>query len=366
MVYVTNSGDSTVSVIDTATNTVIATIAVGTTPRGLTFDSANNMVYVTNSGDNTVSAIDTATNTVIGTIAVGVDPRDITFDSANNMVYVTNFGDSTVSVLVDNTPLPPATILISQGSSVPGCEVTNSCFTPADITINSGDTVEWNNIDSAVHTVTSGTPTDGPSGEFDSNILYPSTTFAFTFEDAGEYDYFCMLHPWAKGLIIVLEEETDDTTITWQNDIGLSIDNNDLTKTAPNGWDAGASSVQSLPSGDGYVITIMAETNTQRLIGLSNGDTNQSYLDVDFSIYANSDGSILVLEGGANRGPVGVYQTGDILKVAVESGVVKYYQNDSLLYTSSVSPVYPLLVDTSLNHNGATLKDVHIGGINWN
>ena len=89
------------------------------------------------------------------------------------------------------------------GTSVPGCEETNSCFTPADITINAGDTVEWNNIDTAAHTVTSGSPADGPSGVFDSSLLMADATFAFTFEDAGEYDYFCMVHPWMVGSVSV-------------------------------------------------------------------------------------------------------------------------------------------------------------------
>ena len=89
------------------------------------------------------------------------------------------------------------------GTSVPGCEETNSCFTPADITINVGDTVEWNNVDTAAHTVTSGSPADGPSGVFDSSLLMADATFAFTFEDAGNYDYFCMVHPWMVGSVSV-------------------------------------------------------------------------------------------------------------------------------------------------------------------
>ena len=89
------------------------------------------------------------------------------------------------------------------GTSVPGCEDTDSCFSPANITINAGDTVEWPNVDTAAHTVTSGSPADGPSGVFDSSLLMADATFAFTFEDAGEYDYFCMVHPWMVGSVSV-------------------------------------------------------------------------------------------------------------------------------------------------------------------
>ncbi|MDH3779532.1 MAG: plastocyanin/azurin family copper-binding protein, partial [Nitrosopumilus sp.] len=95
------------------------------------------------------------------------------------------------------------TVDIPVGTSVPGCEDSNACYLPANITINAGDTVEWPNIDTAAHTVTSGSPAEGPSGVFDSSLLMADATFAFTFEDAGEYDYFCMVHPWMVGSVSV-------------------------------------------------------------------------------------------------------------------------------------------------------------------
>jgi plastocyanin len=92
---------------------------------------------------------------------------------------------------------------IPVGTSVPGCEETNSCWSPADITINAGDTVEWINVDTAAHTVTGGSPADGPSGVFDSSLVMADATYAFTFDDAGSYDYFCMVHPWMVGSVTV-------------------------------------------------------------------------------------------------------------------------------------------------------------------
>ncbi len=97
--YVTNYNDDTVSVISTATNSVIATVSVGDRPLGIAFDSANNRMYVTNYNDDTVSVISTATNGVIATISVGDRPSGIAFDSANNRMYVTNQSDDTVSVI---------------------------------------------------------------------------------------------------------------------------------------------------------------------------------------------------------------------------------------------------------------------------
>lgn len=101
------------------------------------------------------------------------------------------------------TPKPSGpktvTVEIPSGTAVPGCEETNECYIPASVSINVGDTVEWNNADTAAHTVTSGSPADGPSGVFDSSLLMGGKQFAHTFEQAGSYDYFCMVHPWMIG-----------------------------------------------------------------------------------------------------------------------------------------------------------------------
>lgn len=94
-------------------------------------------------------------------------------------------------------------VTIPSGTSAPGCEETSSCFAPAKITINTGDTVEWTNTDTAAHTVTSGTPADGPSGVFDSSLVMADASFAFTFDNAGSYKYFCMVHPWMTGSVTV-------------------------------------------------------------------------------------------------------------------------------------------------------------------
>jgi len=91
----------------------------------------------------------------------------------------------------------------AMGSGAPGCETSNACYLPQDITINTGDTVKWDNVDTAAHTVTGGSPADGPSGVFDSSLLMAGLDYSFTFDDAGNYDYFCMVHPWMVGSVTV-------------------------------------------------------------------------------------------------------------------------------------------------------------------
>ena len=71
-VYIPNTNSNTISVIDTATNNITATVNVGTTPAGVAVTPDGTKVYVANSGDNPgdVSVIDTATNTVTATVPV--------------------------------------------------------------------------------------------------------------------------------------------------------------------------------------------------------------------------------------------------------------------------------------------------------
>lgn len=99
-------------------------------------------------------------------------------------------------------------VTIPLDSSTPGCESSESCFLPYNKVIHVGQTLEWENIDTAAHTVTSGSPSNGPDGLFDSGLFMPGTTFSFLFDTIGEYDYFCLVHPWMTGKITVIEGES--------------------------------------------------------------------------------------------------------------------------------------------------------------
>jgi len=97
-----------------------------------------------------------------------------------------------------------ATVTNAPGSSTPGCEETaEGCFIPSPVTIDMGGTVTWENNDTAAHTATGGSATEGPSGVFDSSLIMAGSSFSHTFEDAGTFDYFCMVHPWMVGSVIV-------------------------------------------------------------------------------------------------------------------------------------------------------------------
>jgi predicted secreted protein with PEFG-CTERM motif len=96
------------------------------------------------------------------------------------------------------------TVTNAPGSSTPGCEDTaDGCFIPSPVTIPMGGTVTWENNDTAAHTATGGSATEGPSGVFDSSLIMAGSSFSHTFDAAGTFDYFCMVHPWMAGTVIV-------------------------------------------------------------------------------------------------------------------------------------------------------------------
>jgi plastocyanin len=74
--------------------------------------------------------------------------------------------------------------------------IDNFTFSPASLTVKVGDTVTWTNRDDIPHTIVS-------AGKFRSKALDTDNSFSFTFTSAGDYQYFCSLHPHMTGTIKV-------------------------------------------------------------------------------------------------------------------------------------------------------------------
>jgi plastocyanin len=101
----------------------------------------------------------------------------------------------------NQTASPGSTVIIAPGSSVPN---NAKFYEPPTLTVTKGTTVTWKNADSTLHTVTSGTAEGGESGTvFDSSYMAAGKTFQWTFSDAGTFDYYCTLHPYMKGQVVV-------------------------------------------------------------------------------------------------------------------------------------------------------------------
>lgn len=79
---------------------------------------------------------------------------------------------------------------------------TTDAFDPSPVKVKVGGTVTWTNDDSMPHTATSGKDSK-PDGTFDSSTLAQGKSFSFKFEKAGEYPYYCMIHPTMVGTVSV-------------------------------------------------------------------------------------------------------------------------------------------------------------------
>ena len=103
LIYVANYGDNTVSVISGATYGVVATINGVAGAHGVAYDSEHSLVYVTQRDSAQLAVIDASTNTVSLTIPVGNQPHGVAYNPTSHKVYVANYADDTVTIIDANT-----------------------------------------------------------------------------------------------------------------------------------------------------------------------------------------------------------------------------------------------------------------------
>jgi YVTN family beta-propeller protein len=120
--YVTNLGSGNVSVIDTATNSVTATATVGSFPDGVAITPDGAFAYVTNRGPDNVSVIETASNTVTTTVNVGDGPTGVAITPDGAFAYITNVFSGDVSVIDTASNTVTATVIV--GSFPDGVAIT--------------------------------------------------------------------------------------------------------------------------------------------------------------------------------------------------------------------------------------------------
>lgn len=251
-VYVANHLSHSISVIDGSNFDIITSIKVGHTPRLIGINEKSNMIYVANEDSGSVSIIDGLTNTLVYTIEeIGSAPWGVTVEPVTNLIYVTGGSDDeTVYVLDGNIienflknrkvetklqdetkiieesiqtidDIRPITIeknevnvQVSTNAAEPDCALSVSCYEPVSIKIKTGTKVNWRNNDNAVHTVTSGTP-EFQGNDFDSKLLKPASTFSYIFKSPGTFDYFCTLHTWMVGRVIVEDSQQRQEIPNW-------------------------------------------------------------------------------------------------------------------------------------------------------
>lgn len=169
---------------------------------------------------------------------------------------------------------PTATVSIPAGSSVPGCEDTDvGCYIPEEVTVDVGGHVTWTVDDSAAHTVTSGDPSDADSvgALFDSGLLLAGSTYTQEFEEEGAVDYFCIVHPWMRGVVQVQEAMAEENGMEGAEEIMVSITNGD--------------------AGTGEMMTVTVE------ITAMDGDAVEH---VNYDVMATQDGTTILDDTGVH------------------------------------------------------------------
>ena len=166
-----------------------------------------------------------------------------------------------VSTPMPEPPQSSTTVTIEPvaGSGTIGCQDEDGCYIPMVATVDVGGVVIFSNTDTAAHTFTAGTTEGGPTGEFDSGLALAGTSFEWKPETPGEYEHFCLVHPWMTGLIIVQPQET-----------AIGIGGTVFTDSNGNGViDTGESGI---PNRTILVINLSDPSDVKRLTTDSNGD----------------------------------------------------------------------------------------------
>jgi plastocyanin len=175
---------------------VASSIAISTphyaTAQGVTGQGSGNATNatMTGAGNATNATMTGAGNATNATMTGAGNATNATMTGAGNATNATATGASGGNASTSVSIVP--------GSST----LTTDAFSPNPIQVSVGTTVTWTNSDAQPHTVNSGENAT-PSGLFDSPIMAPQATFEYTFTEAGEVPYFCILHPNMVGTVSV-------------------------------------------------------------------------------------------------------------------------------------------------------------------
>ena len=199
------------------------------------------------------------------------------------------------SVTVENAP----------GSSVPGCEETaEGCFIPNIATVEIGGTVTWENGDTAAHTSTAGSATEGPSGVWDSSLIMAGSSFSHTFDAAGTFDYFCMVHPWMAGTVIVEAEAAEEEEVHEEKaevvyeKIAPTMSVGSTTTTGGSGAGDMTDLLHWNISGGDVLSMHVDEGNASLVIDMTSYDDGELFVALDETYIGSDDGTFFVIVGG--------------------------------------------------------------------
>ena len=341
----TREGNSTVFISGTSTNVSDGQIVtVSLNGKNYQASVVNNTWEVAVPASDIQSLREHSTVEAVVTNASGerasATPKTITYDSVANLTIIMNdtqltSGESTVVTFAFKEAV--------------------SDFTLDDVSAENGALSNLISADGGITWTAIFTPTSGVVD--DVNIITVGNNFTFT--ASGK-----TVTPIKSKVIFDASEST----------VNVEVNENNIKKIS-NLIVGGGSFSQSSIQGDGYASTVVAETNTRRVFGLSakNIENINKYGEnmtattssIDYGIYLDDKGFATILE---NQHYVNqrfleadtVYDSGDVFKIQRVGGQVQYLKNDEVFYTSTIPSFSTLFVDISLDDVGGTLKDITI------
>ena len=184
------------------------------------------------------------------------------------------------------------TVIIPKGAGDPSLDPSvkdrpSEWYIPSTLRVQQGDTVTWiNNEETENHVVTSGEGitrlelTLGKLGEadglFDSGLFAPREQWSYTFNEPGIYNYFCTVHPWMVGTVIVEPKIPDYPHDAQGNEVQLPL----IYKTKDRQYTIGL-----------YWSPLVLKTGGQALFTVDFFDTagtiKQNYVTYDFVLIQN-------------------------------------------------------------------------------
>lgn len=115
----------------------------------------------------------------------------------------TGLAISVFALLVQNQEALAERVVISDDGDNPACRTAKSCFLPSNTTIQQGQDVVWYNDDSSIHSIITFSQQFGSSGIINSGNIFPGESYSHRFYESGYVNYYCVLHPWMQGLVVV-------------------------------------------------------------------------------------------------------------------------------------------------------------------
>ncbi|WP_438006944.1 hypothetical protein WME89_51800 [Sorangium sp. So ce321] len=98
--------------------------------------------------------------------------------------------------------------------------------------------------------------------------------------------------------------------VSWNNLVEVGASDGGIARGPGSGWHAGASSVERIEAGDGFVEFSTNEADLYKAAGLSHGDDSQGYADIDHAIFLRGDGGLEIFEQGYGQSFFGMYEAG--------------------------------------------------------